>query len=476
MRVLFAASECAPFLKSGGLGDVIEALPLRLAKEDGVEVSVVLPLYKSIKENASLGLRFLTSFSLSSPLRESYAGVFTLSVGKVNYFFIDNEYYFYRDGTPYGHGDDGERFVFFSRALLECFRHIGYYPDIIHLNDWQTAAVPALLKAFYKDFPAYRRIRTLFTIHNIEYQGRMPSSFLGSAMGLPSPLHAVMCYEGSVNLMKSAIVLSDHVSTVSRTYAEELRFAYFSHGLDPIIKEHEYKLSGIVNGINTAVFDPRTDPDLPAPFSHEDMRGKEICKGFLQRELGLPVRKDVPLIAMITRLVPHKGLDLVECVLDDILARGVQLVILGTGDARYEDAFRFAEYTHPDKMKAQIRFDSALASRLYAASDLYLMPSKSEPCGLSQLIAMRYGSIPIVRETGGLFDTVPALNTETLEGRGFTFRDFNAHHMLDAIDRAVAFWHDEKKRKAHACALIAYNSDWEASAREYLSIYQSLLV
>lgn len=476
MKVLFAASEGAPFLKSGGLGDVIEALPAHLAEREQVEVSVILPLYKKIKQNEKNRLEFLTSFSMPSPLSESYVGVFRIKLGRVNYFFIDNEYYFYRDGTPYGHGDDGARFVFFSRAVLECLRHIEYYPDIIHLNDWQTAAIPVLLRAFYKALPAYARIRTVFTIHNIEYQGRMPAGFAESVMGLPVEYHGAARYGDSVNLMKCAILLSDRVTTVSRTYAEELKYAYFSHGLDPVIKENEYKLSGIVNGINTAVFDPRKDPNLPAPFSHEDVGGKAICKSALQRELGLPVCEEIPLIAMITRLVPHKGLDLVECVLDDILARDVQLVLLGTGDARYEDLFRFAEYTHPDKMKAEIRFDSAFSSRLYAASDLYLMPSKSEPCGLSQLIAMRYGSIPIVRETGGLFDTVPALNTETLEGRGFTFRAFNAHHMLDAIDRAVAFFHDTKKRKAHVRALIAYNSDWEASAGEYLSIYQSLLV
>ena len=475
MKILFAASEAAPFFKSGGLGDVLEALPAELAKNKEDEITVILPLYKKIKGNTALALSFVTSFSMPSPLSEDYVGVFRLKWGKVNYLFIDNEYYFCRDGAPYGHGDDGARFVFFSHAVLECLQHIEYYPDIIHLNDWQTAAVPVLLKAFYGALPAYERIRTVFTIHNIEYQGYMPYDFAANAMGLPYEYHDVMRYGDSVNLMKSAIMLADRVTTVSRTYAQELKYAYFSHGLDPIIKQNEYKLCGIVNGINTALYDPKRDKALPAPFSSTDMSGKAVCKASLQEELGLPVRDDVPLIAMISRLVSHKGLELVECVLEDILSRDVQLVVLGTGDGRYEDMFRFAEYTHPDKMKAEIRFDSALASRIYAASDLFLMPSKSEPCGLSQLIAMRYGSIPIVRETGGLYDTVPALNTETLSGRGFTFQSFNAHHMLDAIDRAVAFFHDKEKCERHRRALVRYNSSWRASAEEYLTIYKSLL-
>ncbi len=475
MKILFAASEAAPFLKSGGLGDVLEALPAELAKDKSTEVTVVLPLYKKIKENPALGLSFVTSFSLPSPLSESYVGVFRVQAKKVTYLFIDNEYYFYRDGSPYGHGDDGERFVFFSRAILECLRHIDYYPDVIHLNDWQTATVPVLLRAFYAGIPEYGRIRTVFTIHNIEYQGYMPSDFSWSKMGLPPEYHDAMRYGDAVNFMKSAIVLSDRVTTVSRTYAEELKYAYFAHGLDPIIKENEYKLSGIVNGINTKLFDPKTDKALPANFSSVDTSGKTVCKAALQEELGLPVREDVPLIAMISRLVSHKGLELVDCVLEDLLSRDVQLVVLGTGDAKYEEMFRFAEYTHPEKMKAEIRFDGALANRIYAGCDLFLMPSKSEPCGLSQLIAMRYGSIPIVRETGGLYDTVPALDPKTLKGRGFTFKSFNAHHMLDAIDRAVAFFHDKEKLEKHRRALIRYDSSWRVSKEEYLAIYKSLL-
>lgn len=475
MKILFAASEAAPFLKSGGLGDVLEALPAELAKNRENEIAVVLPLYKKIKDNAALSLRFVTSFPLPSPLSEEYVGIFTTKRGRVTYYFIDNEYYFYRDGTPYGHGDDGARFVFFSKAILESFSYLDYYPDVIHANDWQTASIPVFLKACYGHIPAYRSIKTLFTIHNIEYQGYMPASFAHDAMGLPDGWQDVMMWDGQVNLMKSAIVLSDRITTVSRTYAHEIKYAYFSHGLDPMLRENEYKLSGIVNGINTTLYDPRKDAALPAAFSSTDLSGKAICKARLQEELGLPVRADVPLVAMITRLVSHKGLALLEAVLEDILSRDVQLVVLGTGDQKYEDMFRFAEYTHPDKMAAEIRFDSALASRIYAGADLFLMPSKSEPCGLSQLIAMRYGTVPIVRETGGLFDTVPALNTETLDGRGFTFKTFNAHDMLDAIDRACAFFRDQEKLAKHRRALIRYNSSWKASAEEYLAAYHEIV-
>ena len=471
MKILFAASEAAPFLKSGGLGDVIEALPTALAKDRENEITVFLPLYKKIKDNASFALKPVTSFSLPIPLSEDYVGIYTAKRGRVTYYFIDNEYYFYRDGTPYGHGDDGARFVFFAKAILESFSHLNYYPDVIHANDWQTAALPVFLRTAYAHLPAYRRIKTLFTIHNIEYQGYMPHGFVTGAMGLSGEVEDALTWGDTVNLMKGAILFSDHVTTVSRTYAHEIKYAYFSHGLDPILRENEYKLSGIINGINTSIYDPKSDPALPAPFSSKDPSGKAVCKSELQKELGLPQRADVPVIAMITRLVSHKGLELVAHVLEDILAMDVQLVVLGTGDKEYEDMFRFAEYTHPDKMAARITFDSALASRIYAGADLFLMPSKSEPCGLSQLIAMRYGTIPIVRETGGLFDTVPALDTETLAGRGFTFKTFNAHDMLNAIDRAAAFLQDKKKLAKHRRALIRFDSSWKTSAEEYLAVY-----
>ncbi|MDP4133092.1 MAG: glycogen synthase GlgA [Bacillota bacterium] len=479
MKILFAASEAAPYVKSGGLGDVMEALPSELAKNDDVEVSVFLPYYKSIKSNPRFNLEFVTSFSTMLSWRQTHVGIFkSYSVNKkVTYYFIDNEYYFNRDGSYYGYYDDGERFAYFSKAILESLHHLNYYPDIIHLNDWQTAAIPVLLKAFYAKIPDYSKIKTVFTIHNIEYQGKMPMEFLTEIMGFSNSWKSVMkdvnC--NCINFMKSAILLSDKITTVSKTYSYEIRHPYFSHGLDTVLKENEDKLIGIVNGINTKIYNPRTDKHLPFNYSSSDLLGKAACKKALQQELNLPVRNDVPIISLITRLVSHKGLDLIECVLSSILNMDVQLVVEGTGDQKYEDMFKFSEYNSPNKMAAVIKFDSDLASRIYAGSDLFLMPSKSEPCGLAQLIAMRYGTIPIVRETGGLVDTVPPLNIDTLEGKGFTFKLFNAHDMLNAIERAVSFWHNESKREEHIKNLIKYDSSWKNPVWEYMNLYSELV-
>ncbi len=475
MKLLFAASEAAPYVKSGGLGDVLEALPAELSKNKENEVAVILPYYKTLKDDPSFHPKFITSFYMPLAWRSMYVGVFSLKNGRVTYYFIDNEYYFKRDGNYYGHYDDGERFVYFSKAVLEALPYINFYPDILHLNDWQTATIPVFFKAFYQNIPAYSGIKMVFTIHNIEYQGKMPNNFIKDIMGLSEDWRGVMTYGDCVNFMKSAIVLSDKITTVSQTYASEIKFAYFSHGLDPILRENDYKLTGIVNGINPHRFDPRHDKHLAANYSIGDLSGKAHCKTALQEALGLTVQSDMPIVSMVTRLVSHKGLDLVERVLPDIMNLGVQFIILGTGDAHYEDLFRFAEYTYKTRLCAAICFNSALASQIYAGSDIFLMPSKSEPCGLSQLIAMRYGTIPVVRETGGLFDTVPALNTETLEGRGFTFKLFNAHDMLGAVERASSFWHDEKKRTAHIKALMRYDSSWKEPVKSYEAVYRSLM-
>ncbi|MBR6720038.1 MAG: glycogen synthase GlgA [Clostridia bacterium] len=475
MKILFAASEGAPYIKSGGLGDVIEALPSELSKNPEYEVSVVLPYYKSLKENPDFNPEFIKSFYVSIAYRDTYVGVFTLKNKNVTYYFIDNEFYFLRDGGYYGHFDDGERFAYYSKAILASFAEIGYFPDIIHLNDWQTATIPVFLKACYSHIEAYSKIKTVFTIHNIEYQGRMPMDFSENIMELSGEWKNVLTYDGAINFMKGAIVASDKITTVSRTYAHEIKYAYFSHGLDPILRENEYKLTGIVNGINTNLYSPKNDKNIPKKFSPTNPSGKYICKEELQKELGLEVRNDVPIVSMVTRLVSHKGLELVECVIHEMMKNNIQLVVLGTGDSRFEEMFRFAEYYYPGRLKALITFNSALASRIYAGSDLFLMPSKSEPCGLSQLIAMRYGTIPIVRETGGLFDTVPALNTETLEGKGFTFKLFNAHDMLNAVERAAEFWHDEAKREKHIKALMKYDSSWSEPVKEYGAIYNSLV-
>lgn len=474
MKILFAASEAAPYIKSGGLGDVLEALPSELSKNDSYEISVVLPYYKSLKTNADFKPEYITNFYMPLGWRSSYVGIFRLKVKKITYYFIDNEYYFNRDGGYYGHYDDGERFAYFSKAILESLHYLGYFPDIIHLNDWQTACIPVFYKAFYQNLPKYQNIKTVFTIHNIEYQGKMPLEFRESIMGLSDEYAGVMEYNGCVNFMKSAIVLADKITTVSRTYAHEIKHAYFSHGLDRILCENEYKLCGIVNGINQSIFNPKTDKNLPENYSVSKLSGKAACKCALQSEFGLEIRNDIPVVSMVTRLVSHKGLDLVERVLPDILDSGVQLVVLGTGDSHYEDMLRFSEYNSPGKMAAKITFSQSLASLAYAGSDIFLMPSKSEPCGLSQLIAMRYGTIPVVRETGGLFDTVPALNPDTMEGLGFTFKLFNAHDMLFAVQRAASFWHDEKKRTALVKKLMKHDSSWAEPVKEYAAIYASL--
>ncbi len=477
MKILFAASEAAPFLKTGGLGDVAQALPQELSKNKDVEVSVFLPYYKKIKDNPDIKVEFIKSFAVQLAWRTMHVGIFKAvsKSKKLNFYFVDNEYYFYRD-TVYGDYDDGERFAYFSAAILESIRQLQYYPDVIHCNDWQTALIPTLKKALYMGLQEYEKIRTVFTIHNIEYQGQMPNEFMSNVLGLDEYWRGVMTYGDCINFMKSAIVSADKITTVSRTYAHEIRHAYFAHGLEDILKENEYKIEGIVNGINTQIYDPKTDPCLASHFSFSDVSGKADCKAAIQQELGLPVKPDVPVIAMITRLASHKGLDLVEYVMGELMNRELQFIVIGTGEYKYEDMFKFNAYVHSDKMSANIKFDSALANRVYAGSDMFLMPSKSEPCGLSQLIAMRYGTVPIVRETGGLWDTVPPLNTETLEGRGFTFKGYNAHDMLGAIDRCMNFYYNDKEKwNKHIKNLIKYNSSWKQPVVEYLRIYSELL-
>ncbi len=473
MKILYAASEAAPYIKSGGLGDVAQALPAALAKEKNVEVSVFIPYYKSIKDNPDIKVEFVKNFSVFVAWRREYVGVFKAvsRSKKLNYYFIDNEHYFYRDGI-YGHYDDGERFTFFSLAILEAMRQLDYFPDIIHCNDWQTALIPLLKKALYNG--VYDNARTVFTIHNIEYQGKMPNEFIQDVIGIDEYYRNVLTYDNCINFMKSAIVMADKVTTVSKTYSHEIRHAYFAHGLQDILKENEYKIAGIVNGINTDLYNPAKDPVIFEKFTAADISGKAKNKAELQKMLGLPVSPDVPMIAMISRLVSHKGLDLVEYVMNELMQRNLQFVVIGTGDSKYEDMFNFIAYVHHDKMSANITFNAELANKVYAAADMFLMPSKSEPCGLSQLIAMRYGTVPIVRETGGLVDTVPPLNTETLEGKGFTFKGYNAHDMLGAIDRCIDFYGNREKWDQHVKNLIKYNSSWKNSVSEYLSIYNEL--
>ena len=475
MKILLASSEAAPFIKTGGLGDVAAALPKALAGSPNTEVYVFLPYYKAIKDNPEFEMEYLTNFTVPLAWRSVYCGLFRAvsKRKKLQYYFIDNEYYFYRDGC-YGHYDDGERFAFFSKAILEALQHLDWYPDVIHANDWQTALVPVFLRAFYMNAEKYKPIKTLFTIHNIEYQGRFPDDFVDGVLGLPSDWKGTMQFDGCTNLMKAAIHTADQVSTVSRTYANEIQDPYFAHGLHNVLRQHAYKLSGVVNGIDVEVFDPKTDSLIYANFDAATLEKKAENKRFLQERLGLAVRDDVPMIIMVTRLVGHKGVDLIQAVMDDLMWDDLQLVIIGTGEWHYENLFRAYAANFPAKMSANIVFDNTLAHQAYAGADLVLMPSKQEPCGLTQLIAMRYGTIPIVRETGGLFDTVPAYDIETGEGNGFTFKTYNAHDMLGAVRRGEELFRDKEHWVALQKSVMAYDSSWKRSVQDYWNIYRSM--
>lgn len=480
MKILFATSEAAPYAKSGGLGDVAGALPLELSKIEGNEVCVILPYYSSVKYNPDIETEYVGNVNVSLSWRNVYAGVFKKVIkgtGKnkgcdLVYYFIDNEYYFSRNSF-YGDGDDGERFAFFSKAVLECLPAIGFIPDIIHANDWQTGFISLFLKAHYANSPMYRDIRTVYTIHNIEYQGKADPDFLGEVLGVDESFRNICTFDGMINAMKTAIVLCDKLTTVSETYSHELKYAYFANGLENVIKENEYKLSGVVNGIDTDLYNAQKDTKVPFSYKANDLSGKAKCKAALQEKLGLKVDPDIPIVAMITRLVKHKGLELVEGVMNELANSDIQLVILGTGDYHYEEMFNFFDYAYPDKISANITFNTTLASEIYSGADFLLMPSKSEPCGLSQLIAMRYGTIPIVRETGGLVDTVPPLNPETLDGMGITFKAFNAHDMLDAVLRGADFYKDKKALEKFRAKIMNYDSSWKIPAQKYMEIYKS---
>ena len=485
MKILFAASEGAPFVKSGGLGDVIGALPPELSKYEEAEIAIVLPYYAKLKNTLDTEVEFVCEFNMPLAWRNSYVGVFSKHIKtpgrgktkgtKVTYYFIDNDDYFNRPNL-YGYPDDGERFAFFSKAILEMLLKIDFTPDIIHCNDWQTGFLPLFLKAYYNKTEKLSDVRTVFTIHNIEYQGKADPDFLSGVLGVGEEWRNVCTHDGMINSMKTAIVLCDKLTTVSETYAHEIQYAYFAHGLESIISENQYKTIGIVNGIDTKLYNPEKDETIDFKFKPSSLGGKAKCKAKLQEELGLPVRDDVPMVAMISRLVNHKGLELVEWVADNLATMGIQLVVVGTGDSRFEELFNFLSYVHPETVCAKIMFDPVLANRVYAASDFFLMPSKSEPCGLSQLIAMRYGSIPIVRETGGLVDTVPPINTETLEGRGFTFKVFNAHDMLGAVERAAEFFEDKQKLNKHRANIMKLDTSWKIPAEKYIELYKEITV
>lgn len=471
MKVLYAASEALPFIASGGLGDVAGSLPHALRKRL-IGCRVVLPMYDTIKQELKDTMKFITHISVPVAWRRQYCGIFEAKYNGVIYYLIDNQYYFKRD-TIYGHYDDAERFAFFSRAVLEIIPYIDFKPDIIHCNDWQTALTPVYYSAMYANSPGYENIKTIFTIHNIQYQGVYGKELLEDVLGIPADKASLLEYDGCINFMKGAIECADKVTTVSPSYADEILDPWYSHGLDSILNERRYKLSGILNGIDTVGYDPATDKCIKANFSADDVSGKKIDKEELQKEMGLPVKPGVPVIGMVTRLVSHKGLDLVKGILDELLATSeMQLVVLGSGDYEYESYFRWIAEKYPDKVGLRIGFVPELARKIYAGADMFLMPSKSEPCGLSQMVALRYGTVPIVRETGGLRDSITDCGDG--KGNGFTFKSYNAHDMLDAIRRALTLYYNGDWNEL---VLRALNCDfsWGRSANAYIRLYKETL-
>ncbi|MGW9530157.1 glycogen synthase GlgA [Paenibacillus terrae] len=476
MNILFAAAEAHPFIKTGGLADVIGALPKAL-RQAGCDVRIILPKYAGIPDTYKESLRPVTVKHVAVGWRDQYCGVEELTLDGIKVYFIDNEYYFGRDGI-YGYMDDGERFSFFNRAILEVLPNLNFQPDILHCHDWHTAMVPLLLNANYRHLPFYSDIRTVFTIHNLLYQGDFPYEVLTELLNLDGSYFTPegVEYHGRLNFMKGGLTYSDHVTTVSPTYAEEIQTEFYGYGLEGLLRKlgEQGRLSGIVNGIDTKSYNPATDNRIYTKYRTSLAKKKENKIG-LQKELGLPVRPDVPLIAMVTRLVDMKGLNLVTRVLDEIMYYDdIQFVVLGTGDPAFEHWFREAAERYPLKMSAQLAFSEPLSRKIYAASDMYLMPSRFEPCGISQLLALRYGSIPIVRETGGLNDTVHAYNESTGEGNGFSFKNYNAHDMLHTIRRAVDFYRQPVHWSKLTHTAFAGEYSWDMSAGAYLDIYRSL--
>ena len=475
MQIVFASAECAPFVKTGGLGDVAGSLPAALVRA-GAEVIVMVPKYATIKDEYKAQMEHFSDFYVSLGWRNEYCGLEKLEHDGVTYMFIDNERYFARD-YPYGFFDDGERFAFFSKAITESLQHLpaGFECDILHCNDWQTALAPVFLREFYQGLPLYDRVKTVFSIHNVAFQGQFSDTVMEDILGvahIPAAASQLRCDACSVNYMLGALRYADAITTVSPTYAAEIQTPEFGEGLDGVLRERSYALQGILNGIDVAGFDPATDKRIAANYTVEDRAGKAVCKAKLQEELGLEIRDDRPLMVMVTRLTRQKGMDLVMYALDRILSGGVQVAVLGTGDRDYEDGLRYFQDKYPGTMAARIEFDPALSQRMYAAADMFLMPSKFEPCGLSQIIAMRYGTLPIVRETGGLKDTVVPYNEFTGEGTGFSFSNFNGDEMGDAVFRAARlFWDNRDAWNQLVTQAMSQDFSWTRSADKYLDLY-----
>ena len=469
-KILFVASEARPFIATGGLADVIGSLPQALAKDLSYDIRVVLPLYSDIKPDQRRKLTFMGNIFTPLSWRNQYCGIFTCVENGVTFYFIDNEYYFKRPGC-YGYYDDGERFAFFSRSVMEILPFIGFYPDVLHCHDWQAALAAIYLKTVYKDIPEYQKIRAAFTIHNIEYQGKYSLDLLEELFGISNEYVHFLEYNGCLNLMKGAIEVSEQFSTVSPTYANEIKTAQYAHGLDPIIVRNEQKLTGILNGIDVISYNCETDKALFANYSADDLSGKAVCKRELQKMLGLP-EKDVPMIAMITRLVSHKGLELVKSGIENVLHEDLQFVLLGTGDAAYENYFKDLAIRYEGKVSANIAFNGDLSRKIYSGADIFLMPSISEPCGLSQMIASRYATIPVVRETGGLYDSIKPYGNG---GNGFTFASCNPYDMLYVLHEALDTYKNKEEWTALMKKAATTDFSWSRSAEEYKKLYEETL-
>ncbi len=474
MKILFVGSEAIPFMSTGGLGDVLGSLPAALAKKKGTDVRVVLPLHRAIKSKFSNELEFVGETYVYLSWRCQYCGIYSCKREGVTYYFIDNEYYFDRD-TVYGNYDDAERYGFFSKAVLDIMPIIDFYPDVLNANDWQSAMAVIYLKRKYSASPLYSSIKTVYTIHNIDYQGIYPLHIIGDVFGLDSIEDLeIVEYNNCMNLTKGAIVCADQVSTVSERYANEIQTEFYSSGLHHVLHMFAGKVCGIVNGIDVNYYNPASDDVIAKKFDSNDLAGKWECKSELQRLANLPVDPKVPVVSMVSRLASHKGFDLVKFILPEILSSGVQFIILGTGEQELEDYFRDIQYKYPTQVKAFIEFNKDLSKKIYAGSDMFLMPSKSEPCGLAQMISSRYGTVPVVRETGGLYDTIKPYNKYNGEGNGFTFANYNAHEMKDAVLRAVELFKDEQKWIELVRKIMDIDFSWSVSAVKYLDLYKKL--
>ena len=474
MKILYAGSEAVPFAATGGLGDVLGALPAALkAKYPESDIRIVLPLYGTIKEADRAKMTFICKTEVKLSWRKQYCGIYTAEHNGVIFYFIDNEYYFNRPAL-YGSYDDGERFAYFGSAILELMDKVDFFPDVLHCNDWQSASAVVYLRTIYGKDPRYAAVKSVYTIHNIEYQGVYNPDILGDVFGLTNNVRGIIEYDGAINLTKGAVVCANAVTTVSPRYAEEIQNEFYSHGLYHVLRLYREKVSGIINGIDYDLYNPETDAILAKNYSAKAYSGKRECKKDLQRLVGLPENPDTPLVAMVSRLAKHKGFDLVQRIIEEYLEDDVQFVLLGTGEREYEYYFSELARRYPAKVSTQLQFNRELSKKIYAGADIFLMPSQSEPCGLSQMIASRYGTVPVVRETGGLYDTIKPYNEYTDEGNGFTFTNYNAHDMLHTLRYATEIYRDKKRWTALMRRAMKVDFTWGASAEKYMQLYENL--